>query len=77
MSGKDILQPSQSSIWQELEPYRGKTKRNEKGDRYYEWDYTHGDIEMYNDRGEHLGSIDGITGEQIKPAIKGRKIKIS
>ncbi len=77
MSGKDILLPSQSPVWKALKPYRDNVKRNEKGDRFYQWDYTHGDIEMYNARGEHLGCIDGKTGEQTKPAVKGRTIKIS
>jgi hypothetical protein len=72
------LDPAQSPVWKQLEPYRGKTKTSGQGGgrRYYEWDFTHGDIEVYNSRGEHLGSMDPTTGEMIKPAVKGRKIGI-
>jgi hypothetical protein len=77
MSNKDVILPAQSPVWKALKPYRDKVKRNEKGDRYYQWDYTHGDIEEYNSRGEHLGSIDPITNERTKPAVNGRTIKIS
>jgi hypothetical protein len=77
MSDKDVLLPGESPIWKGFKPYRDKVKRNEKGDRFYQWDYRHGDIEEYNSRGEHLGCIDGKTGERTKPAKKGRTIKIS
>ena len=77
MSDRNGLQPAQSPIWKNLKPYRGKVKRNEKGDQFYQWDYTHGDIEVYNKRGEHLGCIDGITGEWTKPAVKGRTIDVN
>ena len=77
MSDKDVLQPAQSRIWQSFEAYRGKVKRNKKGDQFYQWDYTHGDIEVYNRRGEHLGCLDGETGDLTKPPVKGRTIKIS
>ncbi|CAF1250843.1 unnamed protein product [Rotaria sp. Silwood1] len=71
------MQPAKSLIWQNLKPYRGKVKRNKKGDQFYQWDYTHGDIEVYNKRGEHLGCIDGKTGDWTKPAVKGRTIDVS
>lgn len=65
--------------WRELKPWRGKTKTNElrgKHKRYYEWDHTHGDVEVYNHRGEHLGSMNPDTGEMIKSAVLGRRIPI-
>lgn len=68
-----------SPIWNNLKRFRGKTKTNglSGGDRrYYEWDHTHNDIEVYNSRGEHLGSIDPTTGDMYKPAIEGRRIDI-
>jgi hypothetical protein len=77
MSKNGGLQPSQSPIWKGFEQYRGKIKRDRKKDRYYQWDYRHGDIEEYNSQGEHLGSIDGLTGERTKPAEKGRTIDLS
>jgi hypothetical protein len=68
-----------SAQWKQLEPYRGKTRTNGlKGRKkqYYEWDNTHGDIEVYNSRGEHLGSMDPTTGNMTKPAVPGRKIDL-
>lgn len=44
--------------------------------QYYEWDYTHNDIEVYNNRGQHLGSMDPTTGEMYKDAVPGRIIKL-
>ena len=76
MSSKQLLKSSDSRIWKDFKPHQGKVKRNEKGDRFYQWDYTHGDIEEYNSRGEHLGCISGTTGERTKPAVKGRTIDV-
>jgi hypothetical protein len=50
--------------------------RNKEGSRLYTWDSLHGEIEVYNDRGYHLGVLDAVSGELIKPAVKGRKINI-
>lgn len=44
--------------------------------RYFEWDYTHCDIEVYNKRGDHLGSADPKSGVMYKPPVAGRKIKL-
>jgi hypothetical protein len=44
--------------------------------RYYGWDYTHGNVEVYNGRGEHLGVADPETGEMIGEAVKGRRINV-
>ena len=49
---------------------RGKNKR------FYEWDNTHNDIEMYDDKGIHMGSMDPITGDIYKDPVLGRRIKI-
>ncbi|MDU5196511.1 MAG: colicin E3/pyocin S6 family cytotoxin [Enterobacter sichuanensis] len=47
-----------------------------KGKRIYEWDSQHGELEEYRaSDGEHLGSVDYKTGNQLKPAVKGRSIK--
>lgn len=43
-------------------------------ERYYTWDSLHGEVEVFNKRGRHLGVICPVTGEFIKPAVKGRKI---
>jgi hypothetical protein len=46
------------------------------GKRYYTWDTLHGEVEVFNSRGAHLGSIDPITGKTIKYAEKGRRIDV-
>lgn len=69
--------PGESPIWKNFTPYRSGTKTNGltgKARRLYEWDYTHNDIEVYNGRGRHLGSMNPLTGEMYKPAVTGRTI---
>ena len=43
-------------------------------DKYYSWDEFHGEIEVFDKRGYHLGALDAITGDKIKEAIKGRRL---
>jgi RHS repeat-associated protein len=65
--------------WRDLKSFRGKTRTNGetgKNKRYYEKDYTHGDVEVYDSTGKHLGSMDPDTGEMTKPPVPGRKIKV-
>ena len=47
----------------------------DKDGNIYEWDYLHGELEKYDKHGKHLGSVDPKTGEQLKPAEKGRKVE--
>lgn len=42
----------------------------------YQWDSQHGEIEVYNSRGKHLGSKDALSGLTIKDAVKGRSINV-
>lgn len=49
--------------------YRGK-------DRYYSWDEFHGEIEVFDKFGNHLGALDAISGEKIKRAKKGRRLHV-
>ena len=42
----------------------------------YTWDGCHGEVEVFDLRGEHLGVVDAVTGIQIKPARKGRRIRV-
>lgn len=53
-----------------------KRWRSPDGDRLYEYDGTHGEVEGYNKRGRHVGVFHAITGEMIKPAVRGRKIDV-
>jgi hypothetical protein len=68
--------PSESKFWKSLQNYRDGIKRSGSGRnlQQYKWDYTHGDIEVYDRFGRHLGSADPQTGSIYKPAVPGRTI---
>lgn len=42
----------------------------------YEWDSTHGEIEVYNLRGFHLGAAEPVDCVLMKPPVKGRRIDV-
>jgi hypothetical protein len=69
---------AESEVWRSFLPYRGITRTNGlqgRAARYYEWDFTHNDIEVYDRNGNHLGSMNPVTGEMYKgPA--GHKINL-
>lgn len=44
--------------------------------RYFSWDSLHGEIECFNKRGRHLGAMNAVTGEFIKPADHGRTLDV-
>jgi len=74
-----VSQSSTKEFWKGLKSFRGKTKTNGlqgKDKRFFEWDHTHGDVEVYDRRGRHLGSADPNTGAMTKPAVPGRSITI-
>lgn len=68
----NLVTKATSPVWQELKPYRGSIKTDGEG-RYYTWDWRHGDIEVWNRQGHHLGTMDPFTQEMIKPPVEGRK----
>jgi hypothetical protein len=75
---KTNVKKQESSIWKGFKPHRGEVKTNAaKGKRreYYEWDFTHDDIEVYDHAGDHKGSMDPVTGEMYKPPVIGRDIR--
>ena len=62
---------------EEVQPYRGNTKTNGESGRkcrLYQWDYTHGDTEVYDCAGKHLGSMDPANGKMTKLAEPGRTL---
>ncbi|GKT21011.1 RHS repeat-associated core domain-containing protein [Acidovorax sp. SUPP3334] len=70
--------PSESPIWNGMNNYRNNIRTNGetgKNKQYYQWDHTHGDIEVYNRSGGHLGSMNPMNGEMHKPAVAGRLLK--
>lgn len=51
-----------------------KVYYNATEDVYYTWDTMHGEVEVFNRRGRHIGVADPVSGLMIKPAVRGRKI---
>lgn len=40
------------------------------------WDALHGEIETFDRHGRRTGVLDTLTGEEIKPSRKGRRIRV-
>ncbi|MGJ9460468.1 colicin E3/pyocin S6 family cytotoxin [Oceanobacillus sp. CF4.6] len=77
MAHKILPQPSYIDICIFLKVVGGrKVWKSRDGKRLYTWDELHGELEVFNNRGRHLGSADAITGAFIKPAVKGRKLHV-
>jgi hypothetical protein len=53
-----------------------QTWRSDDGKRLYQWDSLHGEIEVYNHRGHHLGSVHAVNGVFLKQPVKGRHINV-
>lgn len=53
-----------------------KRWRSKDGQRLYTWDALHGEIEVFDKRGRHLGVIDPIHGNLIKDPVEGRHIDV-
>jgi hypothetical protein len=78
MSGKPRPSPcylDDFKVWKVANKQR--IWRNEDGTRFYTWDSLHGEIEVFNKRGHHLGALDGTSGTMIKTAVRGRQIDLS
>ncbi|WP_294274668.1 colicin E3/pyocin S6 family cytotoxin [uncultured Chryseobacterium sp.] len=52
----------------------GRTRWKNPDGNILEWDKQHGDVEVYNRKGKHLGSARPETGAMYKPPVKGRTI---
>ena len=50
--------------------------RSSDGKRLYTWDFLHGEIEVFNKRGQHLGALDAVTGILKKYPVSGRRIDV-
>lgn len=69
---------AESPVWKEMKPFREDIKTNGltgKKIEYYKWDHTHQEIEVYGANRMHKGVKDPLTGEIIKDAVPGRRIK--
>lgn len=75
---KDECAPSNATFWNSLQNYKNGIRRSGAGNKanYYKWDYLHKcEVEWYDRNGDHLGSVDGMSGSLIKPAVRGRNIR--
>jgi hypothetical protein len=68
------LPPASSPIWRNLSPFRGGIKTD--GDNYYTYDRRHGEIEVFNKRGDHLGTKNAVTGAWEKAPNPGRRLDL-
>ena len=50
--------------------------RSDDGSRLYTWDSLHGEVEVFNRRGRHLGALHPMTGDWVKDAVPGRTIDV-
>lgn len=74
---KSIPQPSFLDDLECLGAFGGQKRwRDASGKRLYTWDALHGEIEVYDARGWHIGVIDAVTGMPIKEAVRGRRIDV-
>jgi len=74
---KPIPRPSILDDFESLGAVNGKRRwRSDGGQRLYEWDSLHGEVEVYDGRGWHLGAMDPETGDLVKRAVKGRRIDV-
>ena len=53
-----------------------KRWRRKDRKRIYTWDELHGEVEVFDKRGHHLGAIDPVSGHLTKDPVKGRKINV-
>jgi hypothetical protein len=76
VAGKPIPKPCFLDNCESLGAVNGtKRWRDKNGDRLYTWDSLHGEIEVFNKRGRHIGVMNP-QGQFIKDAVKGRKIDV-
>jgi hypothetical protein len=74
---KPIPRPSILDEFEPLGAINGEKRwRSGGGKRIYTWDALHGEVEVFNRRGKHLGALDPISGACVKEAVRGRKIDV-
>lgn len=74
--GEAIPEYSFLHLLERVKRYGEQRWQSYNGKRIYTWDRLHGEVEVYNARGRHLGVLDPVSGRQIKPAVPGRKIDV-
>lgn len=76
MTRKSIPKPSILDDCESLGAFNGERRWRARDGNIYTWDELHGEIEVFNKRGKHLGVISPTNGEVIKDAVKGRTINV-
>lgn len=77
MTVKPIPKPSFLDGCDYLGAFSGERRwRSSDGKRIFTWDGLHGEIEVFNKRGRHLGAIHPIHGNLLKDAVPGRTIDV-
>ena len=69
--------PADRRFWDSLSVWKKGTDYRTDGNRIYQPDRLHGDLECYSAKGRyhHLGSVDPGTGILIKGPVSGRRMK--
>jgi hypothetical protein len=76
VGGKSIPKPSFLDECKYLGAFNSQKRwRSKDHDRLYTWDSLHGEIEVFDKRGIHLG-VKNPEGISIKQAKKGRRINV-
>ena len=77
MSPTPIPVPSFLDTCEYLGAFSGQKRwRSPDRKRLYTWDSLHGEIEVFNKRGKHLGALDAVTGRLTKDPVSGRSIDV-
>jgi len=76
LSGEPIPEDCILNSFESMGAINGvKRWRSQNKKRLYTWDSLHGEIEVFNKRGKHLGVLN-CEGTMIKSPVKGRKIYV-
>ena len=75
MAGKPIPKPCFLDNCESLGAINNVRRWRDENGRLFTWDALHGEIEVFNKRGKHIGVMDP-QGELIKEAVKGRTIYV-
>jgi RHS repeat-associated protein len=68
------MAPAASQVWRQLQNYRGGIRTD--GENYYTYDRRHGEIEVFDKQGRHLGTKNAQTGAWEKPPVPGRRLNL-
>ena len=76
MGRKPIPQPSFLNVCIYLGFVHGARRwRSRNGKRLFTWDALHGEIEVFDLRGRHVGVLD-VAGNWLKGPVAGRHIDV-